>query len=501
MRWPARSGCLIAVSPVRRVRVLLLASFLVAAGAASLAASASAASVAYIDNGEVWLATLDGSQRVLLATPYVTGAGETEPYVDVAQSDGGRIVAVRNVAGRISRYSTFRVWEPDGTSTVQGPLNAPSGYSTYAYPLGFDVTADGKFLVYGYSNAGFCCPQSFDRGTYVRAASGGVSDPVVLGDVAPTTVGNRVVAVQDSSSRTVVDVQALDAGNPFNAQFTPFLDTAAVGLELSAVDVAATGTLAALGFQAYAGPTQTTGKVAVLSIQGLDQSPAFPATVDCFLPASGVAGDPSLAPDGASIAWKDSGGVKVAGSPVTSADPCELSRSPVVISPTGRFPSIGGARVSAFLPPTAPTAPGSGPPSAAVPAKVTAPGSGPPPGAVPAKPTDSTADAVRSPALLLPGRLTARQLTAKAGLTVTVRVPRAGLVSVGATVPASRLGRRGAPVAVATGRARATRAGTVKVRLRATASARRGLKRLRGTRVTLRTTQGARTTVTTTVLR
>ena len=81
---------------------------------------------------------------------------------------------------------------------------------------------------------------------------------------------------------------------------------------------------------------------------------------------------------------------------------------------------------------------------------------------------------------------------------MTVRVPRAGLVSVGATVPASRLGRRGAPVAVATGRARATRAGTVKVRLRATASARRGLKRLR---VTLRTTQGARTTVTTTVLR
>src|SRR5687767_5637006 len=88
-------------------------------------AVAGAASVAYLDKGEVWLSSLDGTQKTRLATHVVNGAGETEHWVDVAQSDGGRIVAVRNKPGRMSSFSWFKIWEPDGTSTVEGPLNAP----------------------------------------------------------------------------------------------------------------------------------------------------------------------------------------------------------------------------------------------------------------------------------------------------------------------------------------------------------------------------------------
>ena len=65
---------------------------------------------------------------------------------------------MRNKPGRISNFSWFKIWEPNGTSTVEGPLNAPSGFTSYTYPLGFDITADGKHLVYGYSNSGSCCP-------------------------------------------------------------------------------------------------------------------------------------------------------------------------------------------------------------------------------------------------------------------------------------------------------------------------------------------------------
>src|SRR3954453_7213621 len=109
----------------------------------AIPAVASAASVAYIDKGEVWLASLYGTQKTRPATPIVNADGDTETWLDVAHSDNGRIVGVRNKPGRTSSVSSFKVWEPDGSSTVEGPLNAPPGWATYSYPLGFDVTADG----------------------------------------------------------------------------------------------------------------------------------------------------------------------------------------------------------------------------------------------------------------------------------------------------------------------------------------------------------------------
>ena len=97
----------------------------------------------------------------------------------------------------------------------------------------------------------------------------------------------------------------------------------------------------------------------------MDQPPAFPAAVDCFLPAAGIARDASLAPDAGAIAWKDDGGVKVAASPSTAADPCVMGSAPVVLSPTGEHPSIGGADVAAFLPKSPPATPPTGPARAA----------------------------------------------------------------------------------------------------------------------------------------
>ena len=147
-------------------RAVLLAAVVAAVVTPAIA---DAASVAYVDKGEVWLASLDGAKKARLATPVVNGDGETENWIDVAQSDGGRIVAVRNKPGRMSSFSWFKIWEPDGTSTVEGPLNAPGGWASYTYPLGFDITADGSHLVYGYSNSGFCCPDLV-RSRHVRPA-------------------------------------------------------------------------------------------------------------------------------------------------------------------------------------------------------------------------------------------------------------------------------------------------------------------------------------------
>src|SRR3954454_5617839 len=162
---------------------LVLATLAFALGVTN---QARAASIAYIDNGEVWLSSLDGAQKVRLAAPV-----GVEQWLDVAAPDNGRIVAVRNEPGKTARLSWFKVWEPDGTSTVEGPLNALSGWAVYVYPLSFDLTADGAHMVYGYSNSGFCCPISFARGTYVRPVSNSPLDPIsISGQEDPTLFGN-----------------------------------------------------------------------------------------------------------------------------------------------------------------------------------------------------------------------------------------------------------------------------------------------------------------------
>jgi hypothetical protein len=468
----------------RKATRLATRGVLVAAAVASLgpAAVAGAASVAYLDKGEVWLASLDGAKKARLATPVVNADGDTEEWLDVAQSDGGRIVAVRNKPGRLSSFSWFKIWEPDGSSSVEGPLNAPSGWTVYVYPLGFDITADGSHLVYGYSNSSGCCPIQFARGTYIRPASNSALNPIDTGSqTSPSLLGSRMISLEDASSPSVIDVQNADGGNPYTNTFTPWLDTSSVGLDLDAVDVAANGRLAALGFEAYDTGTQTVGKIAVLAIQGVDQAPAFPAAVDCFVPATGIARDASLASDAQAIAWKDDDGAKVAGTPSTAADPCVMGGPPVVLSPTGNHPSIGGADVAAFLPAPTPVV------TPTPPAGSNPPAPGPP--------------SPLAPVVGLPKKVSTKALAASRGVAVKVRVSGSGKVSIRGTVPARRLGRRGKPVVVAAGKRVAPAAGTVTVRLRLTAVGRKRVRRLAGARLTLRVAQRSRSTTVTIRLR
>jgi hypothetical protein len=428
-----------------------------------MAPAAGAASIAYVDGGAVWVSSLDGTQKARLAAPVVNSDGETEKWLAVAASDGGRIVAARNVPGRISRFSSFKVWEPNGTSTIEGPLTAPSGWSVYVYPLGFDVTADGSHMVYGYSNTSGCCPMDFGQGTYVRPVSNSPLDPIPLsGQQNPTLFGSRVIA----HSGGMVNVQTTSA-SPYGTDFTPWIDTSGTGLELHRTDVAANGALAALELEQWTDGKRTTGKIAVIGTQGVDQAATF--AVDCFLPASGVATEPSLSADATRIAWTDGQGLKVAGAPTTGADPCVLTSPPVVISPTASQGAIGGANMAAFLP-----------------------AGGTPAGGTPGGGTPSTGG--RAPVATVPGRVTRSALAGAKGVPIKVKVARAGKVKLSGTVPARLLRRKGKPVVVATGSATAKRAGTVTVRLRLTAAARKQRKRLRNAKMVLRVSQGGLST-------
>jgi hypothetical protein len=451
-----------AEAPGRRMIARLTIS--VSAALALLAAApgaAGAASIAYIDGGEVWLSSLDGQQKVRLATPVVNAEGETEKWLAVAASDGGRIVAARNVPGRIARFSSFRVWEPNGTSTVEGPLNAPTGWAVYVYPLGFDLTADGNHMVYGYSNSSSCCPISFGQGTYVRPVTSSSLDPIDLsGEEHPTLFGNRTIA----HTGETVDVQG-GSTPPYGTDFSPWIDVSGTGLDLRRTDVAANGRLAAMELEQWDAGSQTTGTIAVLATQGVDQAPAFPAAVDCLMPTSGVAKDVSLSPDATRIAWTDGEGLRVAGAPTTAADPCALSSPPVVISPTASQGAIGGTDVAAFLP-------ASGQP------QTTGPQSG-----------DTPDGGTGAPLATVPRKVTVRALARARGVPIKVKVARAGKVKIAGSVPAKVL-RSSRSVVVARGSATAKRAGTVTVRLRLTAASRTARSRLKGARMTLRVSQG-----------
>jgi hypothetical protein len=448
---------------IARLGIVLGAALVVIAAAP---AAAGAASIAYVDGGEVWLSSLDGQQKARLATPVVNQAGETERWLAVAASDSGRIVAARNVPGRDARFSSFKVWEPNGTSTVEGPLNAPNGWEDYVYPLGFDLTANGDHMVYGYSNTSECCPATVGLGTYVRPVTNSSLAPIAIpGEAHPTLFGNRVIAHTDETVR-VQDTSA----PPYGTDFTPWLDVSGIGLKPRRTDVAANGQLGAFELEKWDSGSQTVGKISVMGTQGVDQAPTF--AVDCMMPTSGVATETSLSADATRIAWTDDGGLKVAGSPTNAMEPCELTSPPVVISATASQGSIGGTDVAPFVPTSG--EPTGGSPTGGLPAG----GPGLPLGA---------------PVATVPRRVTVKALARAKGVAIKVKVARAGKVKLSGSVPAKIL-RSSRSIVVATGSATAQRAGTVTVRLRLKSAARRKRSRLKGARMTLRVTQGGLST-------
>ncbi len=456
-----------------RLRLAVLASAFLAV----LGAAPAQADVAYVGaDKEVWISSLDGAIKERLS------AGEGD-WLDTAQSDTGWVVGVRNTPGRIAQYSTFRVWNPQGAAIYNGPL-AGEGDSN-AYPLSLDLTNDGRGIIYGFSRYQYGFPVgTFTRGHYFLPSATVVS-PVggpykQIGKQYPTLFGgDRVVAAVD---RTWAGVQ--DTGGVGSTTFVDWLNVAGaplVGVRIQRTDVAASGTVVA--FEVTDG-NQTVEWIGVAPVS------AIGGTVgagDCFLPTDGNATSPSLSQDGSAIAWKDSGGVKVGGIPdFSGAEPCVLTRPAVTIAAGGRFPSIGAMSAAAIR------AARSGPPGG---------GTDDTPGGGTGGGTDDTPTS-KPLVVTLPAKVTAAELTSKAGLPVKVTVPAGGKIAVTASVPASRLGLKGKKaVVIATGSASPKSAGQVSVKLRLNAKGRKYRKRLRGLTLTLKITQGAKTTTKTIRLR
>jgi len=151
-------------------------------------------SVSYTAGGNLWLSSLNGKKKKKLAAK---PKGKVK-WIETAQSDSGRVIAVRRDPAKISNLNSYVLWGPTGKRIVQGSLTADSGWTSYIMPLSLDLTSDGKTLVYGYQYYSYNFPVSnLENGTSVKSVKSSYLKPInITGEMWPTTVGNRIVAQQ-----------------------------------------------------------------------------------------------------------------------------------------------------------------------------------------------------------------------------------------------------------------------------------------------------------------
>jgi hypothetical protein len=433
--------------PVLLALVLLLAT----------AAAAGATQVSYIDQGQVWVSTLDGAQKRAISGPApVIEAGESRAWTEQAQSDDGWIVGVARVSGHTGAAAPTRLWSPSGAVAAQGTLGYHGAYNNggLAVPIQLDLTPGGQQMTYTYSDIVYGYPTStVYKGTWVQNTSSSGGEPFdIPGLVGSSLVGSRWVGVDGNagSSDPNIAVEAPGGQGPFSTTYDRWFHATGA----SSVDVAANGSAVAVVYQL------TSGGPYALALFGATGLGAPLTGASCDVPTVGNVNAVSLSQDGAWLAWTDDRGLVVAPTPpLGSGSPCPLASAPVVISATGSHPSLGATTLA-----TAPATP------AAPPGTTT-----PPPG-----PTATTPPTTAAPTTTAPTRSSrpvvsvARSVRASAfakGVRLVVTVARKGTVTVTAKVGRTTLAR---------GSAKARKAGRVALTLKSSKKVARRLGRYKG---------------------
>lgn len=453
-----------------------------AVGGLAVPAAAHAASVAYIENGNVWIASPDGRTKIQLTT---SGTPE-QPWRGVAQAPSGLTVGVYDgdPVTRDPRRQRLKVWDRSGLPVRDVALTSRPTPSVPERPQSLEISDDGAWVADEYT---YCVPgttfgtpdacASLARGSWVTATAAGASGatPDLPGFRQGTFLGNRLVA---SDGQRISVLQA--PGVPGTLAADPWI-APAVTLSYRRADVPPAGGKVAV--EVFNGALTAKNAIAVVPFTGDAGTGTSDSSQGCTMGAPEVVGSAFAAawsPDGAQLAWRDDQGVKVGGAPVLpwpSQAPCSLTSAPVLISSqrakaeldlkdssyqTTSGPSFGGADAAAMV-------------SARARAKAR--------GTLLYDP--------REPLIARPRATTATSLRGglRASVTSAAALPIAGTARI-APALADRLGL---PTIVATGKASAAHAGErVTLKLRLTARARRVAARLKGATLTLQAVQAGR---------
>jgi hypothetical protein len=424
-------------------RLLVGAAMLVAVAVAAPAASAD--SIAYVKNGDIYLSTSDGSRQYRVTT--------TGGYSDVSQADDGTMVGLYGV--RLHRLSRTGRVLADFDTPVSDTRPAPS--KTFYGPYDPAISPDGKKVAYTYyymtqSQSPTCFPPTCvttinEGGTGYSWADRqtGWDDPALgkhSGWRNPSWVDDDTVMISDPTHAFNYDVilDTISDGDSGNLVHGWFSDTAEGNPHVAGGDISRDRRKLAF---------VTGGSDETLTLYGV---PTFPTAfrdgdapvstrpLICYRysdPTGGKFSTPTFAPDGGRVAWAESDGIKVVTVPDLAGGCTTTGASPhaSLLIPGGKQPDWGPAGVPS----------GHG-------------GSG---GGLAVK----SADAKLSKALTK-------------GFAVRVRIPGAGRLSATAT----RGGRK-----LASG-SKAAHGHSAAVKLRFTSSARRSLKHARSVKLRIKVT-------------
>jgi hypothetical protein len=440
---------------------LMKTSLAVLTATLAIPVAAEAAGVTYIDGGNVWVASPDGSTKRELTTD---GSAEA-PYRLPSADDQGNVVAMH---GGSSATKAIVHLAPDGTRTVNVMPWQITSWPNIG-PNAARVSPSGGMLAYtyfknhgpysGYPNGGFEARLAVVPPT----APGSPTSPLVDQPAwqAPTWVDGKLVVARNGALH--VETEPL--------RFTQFLSVDGLSIERGEVSRAKDRYLVHLRRPAD-------GAEGLVLYAHTGAFPGGEVPGGCEIPTSGQIGRAwGLSPDGAQVAWSDDRGVLVGTFDPASrgADSLCIGRV-TVLSPTGEQPAFGAVSLPVPAPPAGGTpAPAPAPDPASATPIVPAGRPHTEPAAATQRP--GTAPAAGSPGLVItvPRRVTAAAL--RRGVRVAAAVPGPGTL----TVRAVAAGRT-----LAGGRTTTRRAGRARVLLRLTGAGRRQAARLRGRAVAVR---------------
>jgi hypothetical protein len=426
-------------------------------------ASAGAASMVYIQGGNVFLANEDGTGAYQVTLDGSTADPQHTAYRSPTEADDGTIVAAKG--GELVHLRQ--------NGAVLAHFVPRSG----GYPLAAAVSPDGTKIAYNFSEITHCTVYAYDCGYYPQPGAAvtsidGSSDPgAVQQDIQDGAwIDNTTLVLQLTAS--YVDYEVLgqaaahwfvpaDTFNPFSSSY-PYPEQ-----PVASRDGAYLGIV--MRPNASGGNPSAQDVLEIWQLNG--PPPAVPTPLCGFhaLDAGGIK-DPHFLLDDSGIVWDDDAGVE--GAPITAAD-CHGEN---VYSLSSDGPAIPGASQASFG--IADNNPGPRPVAAAAPGTGTTTGSGapapvvapkPPAGAAPAASTFSLTS--RAAASITRALLLKKGLAVKLGCTAKCRY----VISLKASRTTAR--KLGYKTAVVIGGAHGTTTGTTAVTLKLGAKARRALTR------------------------